>query len=623
MDVKFGVYILVVLSSCCYGITNNVSIHSDAATAEVHNDRDFYQRFKARIATNYGVRYEIDYRFREEYRHNTKDVATWKRDDEHYLRHRTRIGAGVKPLYWLMRDESNKMLRTLRRIELYARLANEFRVHMDPGKRVRLEDIVLDQLYIDLPKPFDIPFSARVGRQDWYYGEGFIISDGTPKDGSRTYFFDGARLRWHISDMCAEWGGITHIPATSWQLPYTYADLLFALNRDENYAAFNESGGIHSDKLNDRDELLFGPYLTSELWDKTTGENRWNWLNRLQLEAYYIFKAENAYHSDDPFTLDFERDARIHTFGSRISGNIHDNDTHTLSFATEWAAQFGNHGRYLSGVRERTLLSYTGPYTYSGSKATRNYGNYPDYYADGSVPIRAASGYAWLEDYIKKIPWTDTRMPFQPKVKVLAGFLSGDDGYKGSTVDTGWHPLFNREDKLFNEDAKILSKLMELEGGENWWSNLQMYHAGLTISPFDPLPYIENAEKRSDRVYNICLDSLKNMTWNVGYSFLRANHNPFKERYEMGGGLNRGHLFSTGAQWDVNDYLSFKFLAETFFPGNYYASSSMERADYYTTGSDWVYNKKYTYLMEDHYYAKKPGYRDPAFFLRLECILKF
>ena len=44
----------------------------------------------------------------------------------------------------------------------------------------------------------------RIGRQDFLgpdmYGEGFLLMDGSPADGSRTFYFNAAKLRWKINE---------------------------------------------------------------------------------------------------------------------------------------------------------------------------------------------------------------------------------------------------------------------------------------------------------------------------------------------------------------------------------------------------------------------------------------
>ena len=82
-------------------------------------------------------------------------------------------------------------------ITLYGRLANEFRHYLEPDTPSAWDwpdEIIVDQLYLDMPNLLDGKVSLRVGRQDMIYGAGRVILEGTPKDGSRTIFFDAVKI---------------------------------------------------------------------------------------------------------------------------------------------------------------------------------------------------------------------------------------------------------------------------------------------------------------------------------------------------------------------------------------------------------------------------------------------
>jgi len=64
------------------------------------------------------------------------------------------------------------------------------------------EDVV-DNLYIKANNAFDVPLDPKIGRQDFLmgedlYGEGLLISKGTPQDGSRTFYFKAAKAKWKV-----------------------------------------------------------------------------------------------------------------------------------------------------------------------------------------------------------------------------------------------------------------------------------------------------------------------------------------------------------------------------------------------------------------------------------------
>ncbi len=82
--------------------------------------------------------------------------------------------------------------------ELYVRgrLVNEFRTVQKPDGKYNwsaFDETVIDNLFVDYKHDM---FDVRVGRQDMIYGTGKLILDGTPKDGSRTIYFDAAKVSY-------------------------------------------------------------------------------------------------------------------------------------------------------------------------------------------------------------------------------------------------------------------------------------------------------------------------------------------------------------------------------------------------------------------------------------------
>lgn len=56
--------------------------------------------------------------------------------------------------------------------------------------------VLLDGLALDLKRIGDSPLSAKVGRQDVRLGDGWLVMNGTPLDGSRTFYLDAARATY-------------------------------------------------------------------------------------------------------------------------------------------------------------------------------------------------------------------------------------------------------------------------------------------------------------------------------------------------------------------------------------------------------------------------------------------
>ena len=59
---------------------------------------------------------------------------------------------------------------------------------------------IIDNLNVQWKKPLDLPATLTVGRQDIFLGDGWLVGDGTPEDGSFTYFLDAARFTYNLED---------------------------------------------------------------------------------------------------------------------------------------------------------------------------------------------------------------------------------------------------------------------------------------------------------------------------------------------------------------------------------------------------------------------------------------
>ena len=56
--------------------------------------------------------------------------------------------------------------------------------------------MLFDALNLNFKRIGGSPLSLKVGRQDIIFGNGWLILDGTPLDGSRTIYFDAARATY-------------------------------------------------------------------------------------------------------------------------------------------------------------------------------------------------------------------------------------------------------------------------------------------------------------------------------------------------------------------------------------------------------------------------------------------
>ena len=123
-------------------------------------------------------------RIRQESSDNVASLDESKTDSSSYMRMRTNLAVSWKPAETLA---------------FRLRLANEIRYYLSPktdpklGINFGLNEVVIDQLYARWDRPAGLPLALTVGRQDIQMGEGFVLMDGGPGDGSRTAYFNGAR----------------------------------------------------------------------------------------------------------------------------------------------------------------------------------------------------------------------------------------------------------------------------------------------------------------------------------------------------------------------------------------------------------------------------------------------
>ena len=238
-----------------------------------------------RAAFDWGARL----RLRQEYLANVYDFSEAIEDDYNYLR--------VRPQLWGSWEPSDRW-------KLYAMIANEHRHWFKSNagledKNFEIHELLVENLYVEGKKLGGTPFGFVLGRQNLFYGEGFVCWDGGPLDGSRTAYFNALLLTAAFEKRRFE----IHFIADT--------------ERDQYLTPVNDQ----RQQLVETDETGAGVYFV----DESMGSKK--------LEAYYFFKSERDDDGDYP-------ESDIHTIGARASGEAAKN----LSFAAEGAVQFGDRG---------------------------------------------------------------------------------------------------------------------------------------------------------------------------------------------------------------------------------------------------------------------------------------
>lgn len=209
-----------------------------------------------------------------------------------YMRFRTRL--------WARYDLNDN-------IGVYGRVANEFRHYFDPDNETWdfPDEVIVDNLYLDVKKLLsDESLSLRIGRQDLFFmpgrpfGNGRLLLEGTPKDGSRTIYFDAVRATWVKGDATVDLLGIYN---------QHKAGLLILNDQDRDLTGFTSAD-------NNITESGAGIYTT------------YKGVKNLGLELYYFFKNEsqgmNGTNKMARLELSTIGGRLMPTFNDMFSGNL-------------------------------------------------------------------------------------------------------------------------------------------------------------------------------------------------------------------------------------------------------------------------------------------------------------
>jgi hypothetical protein len=251
-----------------------------------------------------------DFRFREHYGYNygslnseATDLAGNDASRFHWERYRTRLWDKFKL------DESTS---------INTRFTWEFKTWDEPEAQQQdtdLDEIIMDNFNLSMKKFLDMPVTATVGRQDITdLGQGWLVMDGTPLDGSRTFYFDALRFTWNLGEKTKlDTIYIRNMPNSDWWLK--------PINDRHKYVTQEEEQGAIV-------------YYT----DKSSPTT---------VEGYFMYKnnnpvnpmPDNGFNSFSQASVDaYSKKADIYTLGGALSGPvINDN----WNYRVEGAVQTG------------------------------------------------------------------------------------------------------------------------------------------------------------------------------------------------------------------------------------------------------------------------------------------
>jgi|SRR5208283_3969259 len=252
----------------------------------------------------------VDLRLRQEIWDNVVDLGTLGYlvnskavgvNDRNFFRFRTRL--------WGEMDVDKDL-------SAYLRITNEWKYYLGPYRlndsNLQEDELVVDNLYFKMDKIYGSPISLKVGRQDFLgpdmYGEGFLLMDGTPGDGSRTFYFNAAKLRVNIS----QYNDNNTVDFVYIDDPET--DLFFP----------SWHGGAGPSLYLDNKQIL-----TASHEQALMVYSRNKFADTLNLEPYYIYKKEDAVGTTPGDHLS--------TVGARAVASLRG-----WNFGGEFAHQFGD-----------------------------------------------------------------------------------------------------------------------------------------------------------------------------------------------------------------------------------------------------------------------------------------
>jgi len=257
-------------------------------------------------------------RIRHEFWKNWKDMNNDTLDNRNFFR--------IKTSLWGQADEGKDLT-------LYTKLSNEFRAHTyfgggsgsfpdkfadKKGYHFNINEVVFDNLYADIRNFLNLPLDLRLGRQDFLgaYGEGFLIMDGTPQDGSRTFYFNAAKASWRMDDQNTLDLIYINDPRDEEMLPVINRDMLVnVLHPERNKVPM---------LLNTTDEQGYVLYWKNKA------------IKDLPLEAYYIYKTESAEGGGTGYQ---SKNCKLNTIGSFAKYNFS-----PWALRGQLAFQFGDYG---------------------------------------------------------------------------------------------------------------------------------------------------------------------------------------------------------------------------------------------------------------------------------------
>ncbi|MGO8929220.1 MAG: alginate export family protein [Limisphaerales bacterium] len=409
-------------------------------------------------------------------------------------------------------------------LSLNARLAAEPRDFMEPGfsdtyyqqSGMQWRYGIVDNLNVQWKKPLDLPATLTVGRQDIFLGDGWLVGDGTPEDGSFTYFLDAARFTYNLEDQKTT---IDAIGIVQYGRPDAWLPTIGPSSSVQTTLASPPPyGHVEPFLLTDQNEK------GAILWIANKS------LPAANVDAYFIYKHDSALN-DYPVSL-FTDNADIYTFGGRLSGSL---DQH-WKYSAEGAYQFGRK----QDQELNSALAFLRP-------------NDPSVQTTGFRDLSAFGVNSKLS-YLFKDSWND-------QLSLSFEFLSGDN--PNTKGDEMFDVLWGRWPS-WSEMYNIYSYVQETRVGQT----ANLYRVGPTwnVTPVKDLDF-------SASYYALFADqAVPTRDFDASSQLPPAlqTTGPFSTT-----GTFRGHYLQGVLKYKFSRHMTGHLWSEFLFPGDYYVSKEM------------------------------------------------
>ncbi|MGD0260058.1 MAG: alginate export family protein [Verrucomicrobiota bacterium] len=375
---------------------------------------------------------------------------------------------------------------------------------------------IIDNLNVQWKEPVDLPVTLTVGRQDIFLGDGWLVGDGTPEDGSFTYFLDSARATWELKDCHTT---IDAIGIVQYARPDAW---LPTLGPSSTVADTQANPGPPYGHIE--------PFLLTDSNEK--GAILWianKSLPAANVDAFFLYKHDSAIN-DFPASL-FTDNADIYTFGGRLSGALADH----WKYSAEGAYQFGQK----QDLELNSALAVLRP-------------NDPSVQTTGFRNLSAFGANSKLS-YLFKDSWND-------QLSLSFEFLSGDN--PNTKTDEMFDSLWGRWPQW--SEMNTYSDIQETRVGQT--ANLYRVGPTWSVTPVKDLDFSASyyALFANQAVPTRDLDASYQIPAGL------QSQGPFSTT-----GTFRGHYLQSVLKYKFSRHLSGHLWGELMFPGDFYVDRGM------------------------------------------------